>query len=98
MLDMDDLVQDGLAVAAKIAPAAPMFSEQMFAELVCGWRLGWFTFKLFGYSVSHKIGDTDAARIKPCPQVGLELRWQPDCDRHGDRPAVVLLGVIHSEP
>jgi len=54
----------------------------MLAEIVCGWSSARLAFQFFGYRIAHEIGEPDASPIKACPQVGLELRWQPDGDRH----------------
>ena len=64
MLDTEHLVQDHLAVAAKIVPTAAVSPEQMLAEIICGLSFGRLAFQFFGYRIAHEIGEPDALPIE----------------------------------
>jgi hypothetical protein len=85
MLGTEHLVQEGFATAAEVMPAAPIFSEQILAEIVCGWRFGWLALQLLGNRIPDEIRESDAPPMEARSQIGLQLRWQANGDGHRDR-------------
>jgi hypothetical protein len=61
------LVQDRLAIAAEVVPAASVSSEKLLTKIIRGRSLARLAFQLFGYRISHKVGESDASLDKARP-------------------------------
>jgi hypothetical protein len=84
------LVQEHLAIAAKVTPTASVFPEQGLAELISGSLLSWFTLQLFGNRLPYEVGKRKALRVKTRSQVRFEFHWQTDGDRHNASGRIVI--------
>jgi hypothetical protein len=86
MSDTKGLIQNRLAIAAKIVSSAPILAKQVLAEIV-GRRLSdLLTLELFADRIPNKGGKGDAARYKMGAQVCIQLRRQANCNSHAAAP------------
>jgi len=73
MSDTKGLIQNRLAIAAKIVSSAPILAKQVLAEII-GRRLsGLLALELFGDRIPHKVRQKGATREKIGAQVSLQL-------------------------
>src|SRR5712691_10186933 len=78
MLGTNQFVENRLAVAAEVVPAAAVLAEHGLAELVGGRSSGCFAIELLGNSLPHELGQRETLCFEAGSKLRLELNRQMD--------------------